>query len=295
MKQALGHFEQAVEVDPGYARAYTGLADCESMLAIYGGLDARQGYTRAKAAQEQALQIDPSLGEAHASRGFRLLLFDWRFREAEDALRKALELNPGYASTHQWLGFLLGLTHRLEEARAVLKTAQQLDPFSASINTSAIWPLYWARQFDEAIAGFRTAVELHPGYWVAHYFLGLANAQKGEYGQAILALRHAAELGDANWRYQGLGFVYARAGETKLAKDVLGKLHDIRRHQYVSPIYLATVHAGLNEAEEALEYLRCAAKEGDWQIAWLHVDPFWDGLRQDARFRKLQLELGLPI
>jgi Flp pilus assembly protein TadD len=151
-----------------------------------------------------ALQIDAGLAEAQASRGFSLLLFDWEFRDAEVVLRRALDLNPGYASAHQWLGFVLGLRMRLHEARAAMRTAQELDPLSASINNTAVWntavwPVYWARLFDEAVQGFRNAAALHPGYWVAHYYLGLSYAHKGDYGQAILALRHAAEIGDSMW------------------------------------------------------------------------------------------------
>jgi eukaryotic-like serine/threonine-protein kinase len=294
MSRALSHFEQAVETDPSYARAYAGLADCISMLAIYGALDARQSHARAKAAQEQALQIDPTLAEAHASRGFSLLLFDWMFRESEDSFRIALELNSGYASAHQWLGFTLGLTRRLDEARAAMKVAQELDPFSASINTTAIWPVYWARRFDEAIEGFRAAAELHPGYWVAHHYLGLSYAHKGDYGPGLLALRHAAEIGDSIWRYQGLGFVYAQAGEPRQAREVLTKLHEIGRHQYVPPIYSAAVYAGLGDTDLALECIERAARERNWQIALLHVDPFWDNLRGDPRLQKLQQEFGLP-
>jgi adenylate cyclase len=170
-----------------------------------------------------ALQIDPALAEAHASRGFSVLLFDWKFAEAEEALRRALDLNPAYASAYQWLGFTLGLM-RLQEASAAMKTAQELDPFSASINTTAVWPVYWARRFDKAVEGFRNAAALHPGYWVAHYYLGLSYAHQGDYGQAILALRHAAEIGDSMWRYEGLGFVYARAGQPEQAREILKKL-----------------------------------------------------------------------
>jgi serine/threonine protein kinase/tetratricopeptide (TPR) repeat protein len=294
MTQALSYFEQAVETDPSYARAHTGLADCMSMLAIYGGLDTRQGYTKARAAQEQALQIDPSLGEAHASRGFTLLCFDWKFLEAEGALRRALELNSGYASAHQWLGMTLGLTRRYEQAFACMKIAQQLDPFSASINTSAVWPLYWSSLWNDAIEGFRAAVNLHPGYWVAHYYLGLSYAFKGDYGQAILSLRHAAEIGDSVWRYMGLGFVYARAGERKQAQDVLTTLHEIGQRQYVPPVICAGVYAGLAENDQALDCLSRAARERNWQIAWLHIDPIWETLQSDPRLQKLQAEVRLP-
>jgi serine/threonine protein kinase/tetratricopeptide (TPR) repeat protein len=294
MTQALSYFEQAVETDASYARAHTGLADCMSMLAVYGGLDTREGYTKARAAQELALQIDPSLGEAHASRGFTLLLFDWKFLEAEGALRRALELNSGYAPAHQWLGMALGLMRRHEEAVASMKIAQQLDPFSASINTTAVWPAYWASLWNDAIEGFRAAVNLHPGYWLAHYYLGLSYAFKGDYGQAILSLRHAAEIGDSVWRYMALGFVYARAGERKQAQDVLTKLLETGQRQYVPPVIYAAVYAGLAENDQALDCLSRAARERNWQIAYLHIDPIWETLRSHPRLQKLQAELRLP-
>jgi serine/threonine protein kinase/Flp pilus assembly protein TadD len=292
MRQALRYFEQAVEEDASYARAYAGLADCTSMLAIYGALDPRLGSNRARAAQEMALQIDPDLSEAHASRGFSLIFFDWKFREAESALRYAVHLNSGDAPAHQWLGFALGLTGRLEEARGAMRIAQQLDPFSASINTTAVFPVYWAHLFDEAIEGFRAAVELHPGYWMAHYYMGLTYAHKGEFGQAILALRHAAEIGDSIWRYAGLGYVYAQAGQSKQARSVLRKLDELGRHQYVSLIYSAAVYAGLGETDQAVEWLKRAAEQGDWMIAWFHVDPIWDTIRSDPRLQRIRVDLG---
>jgi serine/threonine protein kinase/tetratricopeptide (TPR) repeat protein len=294
MQEALRYFQQAIDTDPSYARAYTGLADCMSMLSIYGETDARQGHTRAKAAQEMALQIDPELAEAHASRGFRLLLFDWKFGEAEEALRRALDLNPGYASAHQWLGFTLGLTMRFQEARAAMRVAQELDPFSASINTSAVWPVYWAHLFDEAVEGFRSAAALHPGYWVAHYFLGLSYAQQGEYGRAILALRHAVEIGDSMWRYAGLGFVYGQAGQLEQAREILTKLEQVGHERYVPAIYSAAVHCGLGDTDRTLKHLERAVEERNWEITWLHVNPLWDSMRSDPRLHRLQAQLGLP-
>jgi len=147
----------------------------------------------------------------------------------------ARDENPGYASAHQWLGFTLGLTMRLEAARAAMRIAQELDPFSASINTTAVWPVYWSHLFDEAIEGFRNAAAFHPGYWVAHYYLGLSYAHQGDCGQAILALRHAAEIGDSTWRYAGLGFVYAQAGSLQQAREVLAKLQELGRPDMCRP------------------------------------------------------------
>jgi TolB-like protein/Flp pilus assembly protein TadD len=293
MRGAFHFFEKAVEADASYARAYTGLSDCLMMLAIYGALDPRQALVRAKAAQEMALEIDPGLGEAHASRGMQLFTFDRSFSEGEQALRQALQLNQGYAPAHQWLGLVLGLTKRLDQSRAAMQTAQQLDPFSASINTTAVYPLYWAHLFDEAVEGFRSAANMHPGFWLAHYYLGLTYAQIGEFGQAIVALRHAAEIGDSPWRYSGLGYVLARAGQPQKAKEILNKLDDIGRQEYVAPVYYAAIYAGLGDTDQALEYLRRAAEDRNWLIACLHVDPLWDPIRSDSRLQAFQRELAL--
>jgi eukaryotic-like serine/threonine-protein kinase len=293
MKKALGYFEQAVECDPIYARAYTGLADCSAMLSIYGELAPRQAFTKAKAAQARALEIDATLGEAHASRGFTLLLFDWDFLQAEQALRHAIELNPGYASAYQWLGFALGLTGRLEEAKAAMTVARQLDPFSASINTTAVYPTYWAHQFDEAIAGFRAAVELHPNYWTAHYFLGLSYALGGDLTRAITALREAEAIGDSLWRYSGLGFTFGLAGEPAKARELLAELDQLSKQQYVSAHVRAPICLGLGEKDQAFAWLERAFEERDWQMAWLAVDPFWDGVRSDSRLTRLIEKTGM--
>jgi serine/threonine protein kinase/tetratricopeptide (TPR) repeat protein len=295
MRQSLSYFQQAIETDPSYARAHTGLADCIQMLGIYGDMDCRQARTRAKAAQKMALAIDDSLGEAHASLGFGLLLFDWKFRDAEQALRRAVELNVGYASAHQWLGFVLGMTTRVEEAQRTLKTAQELDPFSASINTSAIWPVYWARRGNEAVEGFRAAVDFHPGYWVAHYYLALAYTMVGAWDRAVASARQAVELGDSPWKYAGAGFVYAKAGLPDLAREVLAQLDERSRQQYVAPFYSAAVHAGLGDTGEVLRLLEQAVAERYWNVAWLHLDLFWDSMRSDPRFQRLQTEtIGMP-
>jgi tetratricopeptide (TPR) repeat protein len=295
MRQSVSYFDQAIETDPSYARAHTGLADCIQMLAIYGDMDCRHARTRAKAAQKMALAIDDSLGEAHASMGFGLLLFDWKYRDSEQALRRAVELNVGYASAHQWLGFVLGMTGRVEEAQSSLKTAQELDPFSASINTSAVWPVYWARRGSEAVEGFRTAVDLHPGYWVAHYYLALAYTMVSAWDRAVASARQAVELGDSPWKYAGAGFVYAKAGLHDLAREVLAQLDERSRQQYVAPFYSSAVHAGLGDTGEALRLLEHAVAERNWNVAWLHLDLFWDSMRSDPRFQRLQTEtIGLP-
>jgi eukaryotic-like serine/threonine-protein kinase len=286
MRKALDYFSQAIEKDPSYARAYTGLGDGYAMLSIYNALAPKESFPKAKVAQRRALEIADDLAEAHASLGFAALLYDWEPRNAEAALKKAIALNAGYASAHQWYGFVLGLTGRMEESIAELRHAQQLDPFSASINVTAAWPLYWMRRHAEAVVEFREAVVLHPSFWLAHYYLGLTLEHSGSLTEAIAQLEHARDLGDSPWRLGGLGHAYARAGRRDDAYRVVEEAKSLSTRRYVSPITIATVYAGLGD-EEAFKWLETGLEDRSWLMTWLEVDPLFDPIRTDARFRQL--------
>lgn len=294
MKKAVPYFEQAIETDPCYALAYAGLGDSYAMLGIYSALPPKESFPKAKIAQQRALEIDDDLAEAHASLGFTLLYHDWDLPQAEKELRHAIKLNPGYASAHQWLGFCLGLTYRTEEAIAEMNLAQQLDPFSASINYTAVWPVYWARRYDEAIRLYRAAVELHPDFWATHYWLGLAHEQKGEFAPAIAELEKAKALGDSSWRLSGLGHAYALVGRKSDAHEVLKELKALAKERYVSAYDVAVVYAVLDERDETFDWLEKAFDNRDWLLIWLGVDPLFDTLRADGRFKSLLRRIGFP-
>jgi len=283
MRKAVDYFSQAIDRDPTYARAYTGLGDAYGMLSIYSALPPKEGFPKSKAAQRRALEIDSHLAEAHASLGFAHLLYDWEPQRAETALKKAIELNPGYASAHQWFALVLGSTGRMEESFAEMRLAQQLDPFSASINVSAAWPLYWMRRHVEAIAAFREAVDLHPSFWLAHYFLGLVLGQSGALTEAIAHLERARELGDSPWRLAGLGHAYALAGRPDEAYRVIDEAKSISTRRYVSPVHIASVYAGLGDSE-AFEWLEKGLEDRSWLMTWLEMDPLFDPIRGDERF-----------
>ena len=287
MKKAVNYFAQAIELDPTYARAYTGLGDCYAMLSIYHVIPPREAFPKAKAAQQRALEIDGELAEAHAALGFAQLLYDWDSGNSERSLKKAIELNSGYASAHQWYGFCLGLTSRAEESIAELSLAQQLDPFSASINVTAAWPLYWFRRYDEALEKFRLAVELHPEFWLGHYFLGLVFELTGRLSEAIAHLERSRDLGDSPWRLGGLGHAYAKAGQRIEAQAVARELTELSKRRYVAPVNIATVYAGLGDNDDTIEWLEKGLEDRSWLMGWVAVDPLFDGLRSDVRFEQL--------
>ena len=218
MRKAVEHFRQAIDCDPGYALAYAGLGDALAMLGIYHGLKPNDSFPKAKVAAHRALEIDEGLAEAHATLGFCAQYFDWDLIAAERELNEAIRINAGYSSARQWYGMCLALSGRLDAAMREWKTAQELDPFSASINTTAAWPYYWAHRTEDALVRLRAAVDLHPKDRTAHYFLGLAHAQKGEFDLAIAALETARDLSDCSWSWEGLGHTYALAGRKSAAE-----------------------------------------------------------------------------
>jgi len=295
LKKAAAFFEQAVAADPLYAKGYVGLADCYTMMSIYGVLRPREGFPRARSAARRATEIDPELAESHASLGFIQTFYEWNWPSAEEQLRTAIHLNPAYASAHQWLGFVLGFTSRFDEAISEMELARQRDPFSASINVTTVWPLYWLQRFEEAVKGFAAAADLHPGFWLADYYLGLAKYHAGDIGAGMTALERAAQMGDSPWRFAGLGYAYAMAGRKSDARVVLEKLMALSGERYVSPVNVAVVYGALGECDAAFDWLHKALDDRSWQVTSLHIDPLFDPLRFDERFPIVLAKSGLPV
>jgi len=293
MRKAVEFFSQAIEQDPSYARAYTGLGDAYALLSVYSALSPQDSFPKAKAAQRRALEIAEDLAEAHASLGFAGFYYDWEPRMAESALKKAIALNPGYASAHQWYGFVLGLMGRVEDSLSELRLARELDPFSASINVSAAWPLYWTRRHDEALVTLREAVVLHPNFWLAHYYLGLSLAQTGSIAEAITELERARDLSDSPWCLAGLGHTYALAGRRDEAYRVVDEAKSWSVRRYVAPAFIAAIYAGLQD-ELAFEWLEKGLQDRSWFMVWLHVDPLFDPIRGDERFRQISKRVFRP-
>ena len=286
MRKAAEYFEQAVARDNRYARAYTGLADAYAMLSIYQALAPKDGFMKAKEAQQRALEIDNELAEGYASLGFTHLFYDWDRVAAAQSLRKAIELNPGYASAHQWYALCFALTGQIVESIREMTIAQQLDPFSASINVTGSYVLYWTRRYDEAVERLRAAVDLHPTFWQPYYFLGLSLEQNGRLYEAIELLEKSRALGDTPWRLGGLGHAYALAGDRDRAQRLIKELIELSKHRYVSPLNVATILCAL-DPEAAFEWFERALEDRSFLMAYLEVDPVFDGCRGHPRFHDL--------
>jgi serine/threonine protein kinase/Tfp pilus assembly protein PilF len=295
IKRGIEHFQQAIDLDPNYALAYSGLADAYAFLASStGGWSPRKAYPKAKAAALKALEIDEALGEAHSSLGFFSLLYDWNFPEAEREFKRAIELSPNYPNAHDGYGFYLKAVGQHEEAIGECQLIQQLDPLSPFAHVSLGWAYYFARQYDLAVYQCKKALEMDGHFAFAHWHLGLVYLQQGKLDAAISALSKSVTFSDSGLAFEAhLGFAYAVAGKRTETAEVLADLRENAKHSYVSAYYFAIIYLGLGEVDKAFKWLEKAYEERSGFMPFLKVDPIVDGLRADSRFADLLRRVGL--
>jgi eukaryotic-like serine/threonine-protein kinase len=296
MQTGIEFFQQAIKKDSRYALAYAGLADAYALLADYNVLPAKEVMPRAKTAAMKALEIDDAIPEAHASLGWAKLTLDWDWPGAEKEFKRSLELNPNYATAHEWYGEYLTTAGRGDEARASMKRAHELEPASLPISVALASTLYYTRQYDQAIEQCRRAVLMDPQFKGGHVFLGRALEQKGSYAEAIAELKQALQLseGDSN-ELAALGQAYAQSGNRAEAQKILKELMQRSARTYVQPMWMAAIDAALGDKEEAIHWLRQAVGDRSVWLIYLKVDPSFDDLRPDARFTDLVQQAGLPL
>ena len=293
LHKGMEHFQQAIALDPGYAPAHVGLADCYGMLGYYGLRAPAEVLPRAQAAARRALEIDPDLAEAHASLATCLLFHDWDWPAASAAVRRALELDPGYASMHSWYGLALGVLGRWDRAFAALARAQELDPLSLSNLTNTGLVQYHARRYAPAIETCRRAVEMDAHFALAHYDLGLCLEQTGDPPGALACFRRARELDDRPDLVAAVARALAASGDAPAAAATLAELEAMAADHYVSPYAVATVAAALGQADRAFRLLEDAYLQRAVRLVWLDTDPVLDVLRGDPRLAALWRRIGL--
>ncbi len=295
MRAAIAHFERAIELDPTYAPAHAGLADCYNQFGTVnvGGGPPAVWRPRAAAAAIKALQLDPALAEAHAALGF-VRHYQWQWEEAERLLRRALELNPSLALARIWYANLLMSRGRFDEALREATAAGEIDPFSAVVTANVGWVLTYARRYEEAEAVLRRAVELDPAYPTAHYRLADVLAALGRFDEAEPHVRRNAELsGGTGSTSAALAMLDARRGNHEQAQQALKTLLAGLPDHYVPPSTIAHIHLALGQMDGALAWLERAYDEGSNFIAYLAVDPGMDPLRGQPRYERLLERVGL--
>lgn len=294
LKQAVEFYKQAIEKDPNYALAYSGLAET---YVLFGGHDvapANDSMPLAKAAALRALEIDDSLAEAHTALGSYLTLYEFDLGRSEKEFRRAIELNPNYATAHQWFAANLTVAKRFDEALAELRLAEELDPLSPDIGTDLGATLVFARRYDEAIAQLKRTLVRDPNFSRAHSYLGWAYGSKGMYAEAIAEARTALELNNSFFIKGYLALWLARDGDRDEALEILAELKTAASEGYVRPSTVAVVNIGLGDKEEALNQLEKEVSSHSFNAIYLAVLPDVDDLRSEPRFKAMLKKMNLP-
>src|SRR6516165_1093135 len=288
IQQAVGFYEQAIARDPNYALAYSGLAEAYVLLPQYTATAPREAYPKAKAAALKALQLDDKLAEAHTALA-SLIASDLGIAASISEFKRAIALNPNYATAHHWYGYgPLRAIGRFDEAIAEGKRAVELDPLSPIMNANLAETLLDAHRNDEAMAQFRKTVEIDPTFFYAHEVLGLALQLKGDLPAAITEYTRAQQLSDFEEVRVMLATAKAQSGDKEAAKQMLAELEEQGRHRYVRPYWRVLLYVSLGNRDEAIRWLgQGIADNASYEIFFIKVDPLLDPLRGDPRFEAL--------
>ncbi len=295
LKKSIEYFKQSIQGDPSYAEAHEGLAEAYSILPDYDVMPAEDSYPRAKAEALKALDLDPALGEAHATLAVVKEELDWDWPGAGQEFERALQLGPASATTHQWYSEYLLRVGRSQESIGQIQQALELDPASPLMNAESGAVLYWARKYDAAIEQLRKAIEMEARFPYAHSWLGFAYEQKGMRQEAIAEFQKAVELsGGSPFFRAALAYGKGLAGQDTEAKRIFAELRRLAASgRYVSPYDLALIHIGLGEKKQALESLEQVVAAHDTASDLLKCEPALDSLRGDPRFRVLMERVRL--
>jgi tetratricopeptide (TPR) repeat protein len=287
-KQAADYFNRAVERDPGYGQAWVGLSDALLFLAGENPPDEKDMRARGKAALQKALEIDDTLAEAHASAGLLAMNFDWDWALAEREFRRAIALNPNYATAHQWYGEFLADMGRADEGISEIKRARELDPLSVIINSDVAKVFLLTRHYDEAVEQFKHTLELDPEFAQAHGLLALTYSLQGMHEKALEEASKIKHLEDDPMAVAWLGYVNGAAGKKTEAEKALTRLRDLSATTYVSPLWMAHVHLGAGDKDQTFEWFEKVFQERAVGGALvLKANPLFDSLRSDPRFPEL--------
>lgn len=294
LREGLESFRKAAALDPGFALAYAGIADAYTLLAEFGMERPADATPRARTAALRALEIDPSLGEAYSSLAL-LLTHEWKWKEAEAHFRRALDLNPGNATTHYWFACdLLTMRARLEEAEREMDIALALDPLSSVMAEGSGYVLTLQRRYEESRARFEALIRADPSFHRGHTSLGRVFIQLGCYDTAIEKLEQGRSLaGNIPTILGAMGQAYGLSGRPEKARQILSLIESASKERQVPCTCFALTYIGLGELDRAIQWLETGADRRENNVNLIGVHPAYDGLRSEPRFGKLLERLGL--
>jgi serine/threonine protein kinase/Tfp pilus assembly protein PilF len=296
MKAAMEYFQLAIEKDPRYALAHVGIADTHNITGVFGYLPPNETFPKAKVAAARALEIDPTLGEAHASLGFAKMYFDWDWVAAEEEFKRAIELNPKYATAHEWYSLLLCILERFEEAIVEIERSHELDPLSVIINSIQGLTYYFAGRYDESVAAHKCALELDPNFLLGITYAVLAYIANDMCESAVRAIRSVeASATEHAYSLGYFGYIYAVCGQENDALRMVDTLDELAKVRYVSPMHRSFVLVGLGRVDDALDSLELALAERSPMLAHGLMRPLYTPLLSNPRYKELLGKVGLEV
>jgi TolB-like protein/Tfp pilus assembly protein PilF len=294
-RKAIVFFNEAIQLDSGYSRAWSGIADCYSALGYASYEKPADAFLKAELAAKKALQLDSTLAEPHNSLGYVKFYYYWDWSGAQTEFQTALRLNPNYILAYDSYCYYLTAMERLSEAREVIEKGVQLDPLSARMNTDLGFNLYYQRRYDEAISTLKNSVTLNPKFGLARLWLARSYQAKNMYAEAVEQNDYVLKV-NKNWpvALAANGFIYGISGRRQEALNVLDSMISLSHSIYVTPYGIALIYAALNDHDNAFKYLDQAyADRANW-LVWLKQDPRWLPLHDDKRYTTLIEKVGLP-
>lgn len=296
IENAISDFGQAIHQDPNYAPPYAGLADAYALLGSVpnDALPPREAMPKAKAAAEKALALDKSLADAHASLAYIEFAYEWERENAEQEFKRALEINPGYATAHEWKALYLVATGRVDEAESEVEKAQQLDPLSNIMNMAAAQVYLYAGKYDRVIDQSEAAMKRDPNFFLSYYFRGRAYEQKGMLPEALADFQRGNTLsGGRPIMRMALGHAQGVSGNKDEARKLLAELVSLSKQKYVPAVYMVGIAAGLDDKDQAFHWLDQAVQDRCDYVVYLAHEPGLDNLWTDQRFAELTRRIGL--
>jgi serine/threonine-protein kinase len=294
IRQGIGYFQQAIELDPNYALAYAGIADAYRSLAVGSEVSPADSFSKSKAAANRAIALDDTLSDGHTTLAMTMFWGDWDWDGAENQLRRAIELNPNDTSAHLYYAHLLSNTGRSQEALTQVRLARELDPLFPFAGALEGQFLFHAGKSDEALERLRQTLELAPNFWMPHLFISMVYVEKGMYTEAVSEARIARQLSSAStYSIAVESYALARMGNRAEAEKVLNELLELSKTRGIPASHIAIAYNGLGDSEKALEWLEKGFAEHDPKMAFLKVDPKWNNLRSSPRFIELMKRMRL--
>ncbi|HZR31673.1 MAG TPA: tetratricopeptide repeat protein [Terriglobales bacterium] len=293
-RKAITYFEKAIERDPNFAEAYSGVADAYHFLVITDSMPTRDGNPKGLEAARRAVSLGDNLAESHVSLALALSRSEWNWSGAEDELKRAIALNPSYSMAHRIYAALFGSTGRHHEAVQQINEAMRLDPLSLPNNAEVVRTLYYARNYDQAVWQGQKALQLDPNYSRTYFWLGRVYSQKGMHREAIATSEKILQsMPDSTLGLTEMAYSLAAAGRQTEARQILGRLQERSKNTFVPAYNLAVVHIALKDNQVAMRYMQEAFKNREWPMVVLAEEPRLDPLRKDPRFQEILAKLKL--